>query len=71
MSTRERLVKRLKDKDGHLGREGGEIQKLAGLSGLSVHALQSFARGQRTLRPDNDKALREALAGRKAVAVEA
>ncbi len=64
-TTASRLKARLLKKDKHLGRCGDEMKRLADLSTLSVHTLQSVAMGRKQLSEDSRHKVREALAGRQ------
>lgn len=52
---------RLKSRDGHCGRGGLEIQRIADATGLSVHTLQSLAMGRRKFTEDTKRKVRAAL----------
>lgn len=52
---------RLRSRDGHLGRKGAEIQRLAAKTGLSIHMLQSLAMGRREFTDSSKAAIREAM----------
>lgn len=50
--------------DGHCGRNGWEIRRLAELSHLSVHMLQSVAYGRKQLSKDSAAKVKAAIGRR-------
>lgn len=57
------LARRLRSCDGHLGRGGAEIQRIAKAAGLSVHMVQSLAMGRRKMTEEHKKNLRQVISG--------
>lgn len=41
------LSRRLRSRDGHLGRSGAEANRIASETGLSIHMIQSLAMGRK------------------------
>lgn len=64
MSVEKRLAARLVKKDGHLGREGAEMARIAGDTGLSVHTLQSVAKGRRKLSQNSRQLVVDSLSSK-------
>lgn len=56
-----RLKRHLKAKQGHLGRSGEEIIRLARATGLSVHQLQSIAMRRRGVSAESQRLLEAVL----------
>lgn len=52
---------RLRSRDGHLGRKGAEIQRIAAATGLSIHMLQSLAMGRRKFTDESKALVRSAM----------
>lgn len=55
------LSRRLRSRDGHLGRQGGEITRLAQETGLSVHMLQSLAMGRKNFTDETKAKIKAAM----------
>jgi hypothetical protein len=59
--TKTQLKRHLKKTQGHLGRGGDEIKRLAAATGVSVHMLQSVAMGRRKFCDETDAVVRSAM----------
>lgn len=62
MDLQSRLYNHLISTDGHIGRTGSEMTRLAEKSGASVHMIQSVVLGRRVFRDENAKRVKTALA---------
>ena len=56
------LARRLKSCDGHLGRSGAEMKRIAKATGLSIHMVQSLAMDRRDWTQAHKDSIRKAIA---------
>lgn len=59
------LEKHLREKGGHCGRGNPEMARMARLSGLSIHTVQSLALQRREFSADHARRIERAIQGKR------